>query len=169
MMGACVERSGCAGDTCAVANISVRPASVGDLRILSAVDERVTAGSERLAKLRTLINDERGLCLLAETDTTEVCGYVAVSRRGFFGRDFVELLQVGKPWRRRGIGVQLLEATVHRADTATVFTSTNESNEPMRRLLESHGWSFSGVLDGLDEGDPEVVYYWRRVGCLSPE
>jgi GNAT superfamily N-acetyltransferase len=150
-----------------VANISVRPARVADLPTLSAVDERVTAGSDRLAMLRTLIEYERGSCLLAETDSAQVCGYVAVSRRGFFGRDFVELLQVGKPWRRRGIGLQLLKAAVHRADTPTVFTSTNESNEPMRRLLETHDWSFSGVLDGLDEGDPEVVYYRRRDGGSS--
>jgi hypothetical protein len=32
----------------------------------------------------------------------------------------------------------------------------------MQALLESEGWSLSGKLDGLDEGDPEVVYYLRR-------
>ena len=40
-----------------------------------------------------------------------------------------------------------------------MFTSTNESNTPMRQLLQSEGWSPSGVLTGLDEGDPEHVFF----------
>jgi hypothetical protein len=40
-----------------------------------------------------------------------------------------------------------------------MFTSTNESNTPMRELLRSEGWSPSGVLAGLDEGDPEHVFF----------
>ena len=143
-------------------DVSVRRATVGDLPALSALDELATAGSERLADLASLIGDDRGFCLVAEADPPEVCGYVAVGRRAFFGRDFVELLHVGQPWRRRGIGLQLLEAAVEEAETPTVFTSTNDSNASMRRLLDDHGWIFSGVLDGLDEGDPERVYYRRH-------
>jgi hypothetical protein len=45
------------------------------------------------------------------------------------------------------------------AGTEQVFTSTNASNQPMRSLLQAEGWSFSGELDGLDEGDPELVFY----------
>jgi hypothetical protein len=26
-------------------------------------------------------------------------------------------------------------------------------------LLEKAGWQFSGQLEGIDEGDPELVYY----------
>jgi len=40
-----------------------------------------------------------------------------------------------------------------------VFVSTNESNAPMRELLRSEGWRPSGVLTGLDEGDPEHVFF----------
>ena len=29
----------------------------------------------------------------------------------------------------------------------------------MRSLLEDEAWSFSGQLTGLDEGDPELVFY----------
>ena len=32
----------------------------------------------------------------------------------------------------------------------------------MRALLDSEGWSLSGRLAGLDEGDPELVFYLRR-------
>jgi len=26
-------------------------------------------------------------------------------------------------------------------------------------LLEKAGWLFSGLLEGIDEGDPELVYF----------
>jgi len=32
----------------------------------------------------------------------------------------------------------------------------------MRSLLRAEGWSFSGELGGLDEGDPELVFYYKR-------
>lgn len=48
------------------------------------------------------------------------------------------------------------------ATSTTVFTSTNESNAPMQALPAAEGWELSGKLDGLDDGDPELVYYLRR-------
>ena len=57
------------------------------------------------------------------------------------------------------MGSALLRAAVDVATTTTVFTSTNESNAAMRALLARDGWLVSGTLDGLDLGDPEVVYY----------
>jgi len=32
----------------------------------------------------------------------------------------------------------------------------------MRALLDREGWSLSGELRGLDEGDPEIVYFIDR-------
>lgn len=40
------------------------------------------------------------------------------------------------------------------------LASTNRSNEPMRRLLERQGFVASGVVENLDQGDPERVYFW---------
>jgi hypothetical protein len=54
----------------------------------------------------------------------------------------------------------LLEAAVSRAGTEVIFSSTNESNIAMRALFDHDGWTLSGVLSGIDEGDPEFVY-WR--------
>ena len=61
--------------------------------------------------------------------------------------------------RRQGTGRALLRAALHRASTPRVFTSTNESNGPMRALLVREGWTPAGVLTGLDEGDPEHVFF----------
>jgi GNAT superfamily N-acetyltransferase len=87
---------------------------------------------------------------------------VIVRPQNFFERDFVELLLVTEQRRRLGIGRKLLDAAVGARGTDVIFTSTNESNWPMRALLEEGGWSLSGRLDGLDDGDPELVYFWKH-------
>ncbi len=40
-----------------------------------------------------------------------------------------------------------------------LFTSTNLSNLPMQALLAKLGYTLSGVIHNLDEGDPELVYF----------
>jgi hypothetical protein len=84
----------------------------------------------------------------------------------FFGRDFIELLVVDPAVRRAGIDRVLLRQALAIACTSQVFTSTNTSNQAMRSLLRAEGWSLSGELDGLDEGDPELVFYKARPAKL---
>ncbi|WZB72100.1 hypothetical protein WJ968_11125 [Achromobacter xylosoxidans] len=43
-------------------------------------------------------------------------------------------------------------------DTAKLFTSTNQSNVAARRLMAKAGFVPSGMIENLDEGDPELVY-----------
>jgi GNAT superfamily N-acetyltransferase len=88
-----------------------------------------------------------------------VAGFVALWPGHFYGRDFIELLFVAPVWKRRGLGRALIRAALLKASTSRVFTSTNESNTPMMALLLSEGWVPSGVLKGLDEGDPEHVFF----------
>jgi hypothetical protein len=45
--------------------------------------------------------------------------------------------------------------------TPLLWTSTNESNAPMRALLAAHGYIPSGAVEGLDEGDPELFFRKR--------
>ena len=104
-----------------------------------------------------------GECLV-HIDGGSVGGFAVVRAAYFFGRDFVELVMVDPARRRAGIGRGLLQAALVTAATEQVFTSTNSSNQPMRSLLRAEGWSFSGELDGLDEGDPELVFYKFRPG-----
>jgi len=42
------------------------------------------------------------------------------------------------------------------SSTERIFTSTNKSNAPMTVFLEKIGWRFSGELEGIDDGDPEM-------------
>jgi GNAT superfamily N-acetyltransferase len=91
----------------------------------------------------------------------EIDGFVITNAASFFGRDFVKLLVVSSSHRRSGIGSALLGAATATAITETIFASTNESNAAMRALFERDGWTLSGVLTGIDEGDPEMVF-WRE-------
>jgi hypothetical protein len=45
--------------------------------------------------------------------------------------------------------------------TDKLFTFTNRSNEPMQKLMDDAGYSPSGTVYNLDEGDPELFYFKR--------
>jgi GNAT superfamily N-acetyltransferase len=77
----------------------------------------------------------------------------------FYGRPFIDLVVVREQSRRTGIARALVSSIVREHHGARVFTSTNESNVPMRRLLESMGFTAAGMIHGLDPGDPELVFY----------
>jgi GNAT superfamily N-acetyltransferase len=142
----------------------IRLAVDGDVEHVVAIDPLAAAGDQaRASLLRRSV--EEAECLVHEGQGT-LNGFVIVKPQHFFGRDFVELLQVTRAMRRSGIGRALMEAAQALEGTTQLFTSTNRSNEPMRALLEQSGWYFSGELSGLDEGDPELVFFsWRT---LSP-
>jgi ribosomal protein S18 acetylase RimI-like enzyme len=136
-----------------------RSATTDDERAILAVDGRAAAGDrERQEVLRDAIR--AGDCIVCERDG-QVLGVLVLKPRHFYGRDFIDVLFVSSTMRRQGVGRALIRAALERATTPRVFTSTNKSNSAMQALLVSEGWSLSGELDGLEEGDPELVYYSR--------
>jgi GNAT superfamily N-acetyltransferase len=100
-----------------------------------------------------------GECLVHVDSVGDIDGFVVTNRWSFFDRDFVRLVSVDSSRRRSGIAGALLKAVVAGATSETVFISTNVSNSAMRELRRKDGWIFSGTLSGLDEGDPEVVFW----------
>ena len=137
-------------------HVRLRLAGEADEDALQQLDGLARGGDvERNAFIHEAVTSRR--CLVAEG--SEVVGYVVTAPGRFFDRDFVELLMVRDASRRRGVGRALLRAAVDRSGTSRVFSSTNESNAAMRALFTAEGWTISGRLDGLDRGDPEVVYF----------
>ena len=139
--------------------LSFRRLVPGDLSTLEAVDPQLAAeGRHRRVVARLL---EQRMSWVAERDGAAV-GFVIASRN-FFDYPFVDLLVVAESGRRAGVGSALMRRCEADHDMDRIFTSTNESNAPMRALLAKEGWDPSGRIDNLDPGDPELVFVkWRR-------
>jgi len=135
---------------------TTRRAHQGDLESLLALDRLATIGEERSATVTTRVeNDE---VLLFESEN-RLIGFVVIRANSFFDFDFVEMLIVAGGERRKGVGNHLLDEAVNQSSTDRVFTSTNQSNLPMIGLLRKANWLFSGQLEGMDDGDPELVFF----------
>ncbi len=100
-----------------------------------------------------------GQCLVAKLDG-RLTGYGCMDYR-FFGRGFVWLVHVAPEFRRRGIASRLFEAFEQQCTSARIFTSTNLSNLPMQAFLVAREYALSGMVQHLDEGDPELFYSKR--------
>jgi len=139
---------------------TIRLATVADVEDLDALDHVAAAGdAARSAAIRAHVAG--GFCWVhAVRDHLDA--YAVLLPHHFLGRDFVDLLMVGSSVRRTGVATKLLRALLRMEGTDQVFTSTNRSNTPMRELLKNEGWEFSGELDGLDAGDPEMFFFTRR-------
>lgn len=118
-----------------------------------AVDEFSRTHPDRADEIAAWL--QAGAAIVAERDET-VVGY-AVLTHSFFHRPFIEMLTVAPEARRGGIGGLLIAHLVQQAGTE-VWTSTNRSNLPMRELLLRAGFTECGFIEGLDPGDPELVF-----------
>jgi GNAT superfamily N-acetyltransferase len=131
----------------------LRAAQADDVGAIMAIDPQ---SAHKPQEIRGLVQEQASLVAV---ERGQIVGFLALRPGHFYGRDFIDLLSVAPRWRRQGLGRTLIHAALHNASTPRVFVSTNESNTPMRELLRSEGWTPSGVLTGLDEGDPEHVYF----------
>ncbi|HFL1973121.1 TPA: N-acetyltransferase family protein [Stenotrophomonas maltophilia] len=87
----------------------------------------------------------------------QLAGYLVIHHH-FFGEAFVEMLMVAREQRSQGVGAALLRHAIALQGQGKLFTSTNASNTGMQRLLAASGFIDSGIVHGLDEGDPELIY-----------
>ena len=138
-------------DTARMAEL--RAAQTEDVSAIMAIDPHRPGRPE---EIQALVGEQASLVAV---EHGEVVGFLGVKPGHFYQRDFIDLLFVAARRRRHGVGRALLRAALQNASTPRVFTSTNESNTQMRELLRSEGWNPSGVLTGLDEGDPEHVFF----------
>ncbi len=137
--------------------LTIRPATLADFDGMLALDRNYPHGSPRAEAVREWV--VAGSAHLALEDDRPV-GYAVMSRH-FFDRAFIELLMVGAAFRRRGIASAMLRYLADISPTELLWTSTNESNAPMRALLAAEGFIASGAVEGLDDGDPELFFRKR--------
>jgi len=134
--------------------VRIRAAVCTDLPALIALDSVAADDPRRAVQIGQWLAD--GHMHVAELDGT-LAGY-RVQHRHFFGEAFIEMLMVAAPLRGHGVGSALLLHATSCSAGARLFTSTNQSNANMQGLLAAAGFQQCGIVHGLDEGDPELIY-----------
>ncbi|WP_420916124.1 GNAT family N-acetyltransferase [Paenibacillus thiaminolyticus] len=138
-------------------DLVVEPADMADREAVCRIDQSVIGNDSRRDYFAQAIHN--GTCIVARSGR-EVAGF-AVYENSFFGNCFIALVIVAPRFRRRGAARSMIQYIERRSPTPKLFTSTNESNTAMQQVCESLGFVRSGMIDNLDEGDPEIIYYKR--------
>ena len=137
--------------------MKLRIAAKTDADAIIAFDHVAASDPARIQFIHNQIKS--GACYIAVIDTNVVA--YAVLNYKFYDNGWIEMLYVHPRFRRQGIGSALIRHLINACRTPKLFTSTNQSNVPMQRLLATLGFDRSGFIENLDEGDPELVYFKR--------
>jgi len=153
----------------------LRPAGDGDLAELLVIDHEVRFAPDQPAHATEWLDPDpavyigdwiaRGECVVAEMGGG-IAGF-GVMHYHFFHSGFIDLVMVRPALRRRGIARALVRHLAATCTSPKVWISTNLSNTPMQRLLAAEGFAMSGFIEGLDAGDPELVYNKPKPGALQ--
>ena len=134
--------------------VTIRHSGTRDRKAFGELDSRAASDLARRAKIDAAMAARR--CWVAERNG-RIIGYSVLTDH-FYDRPFIDILFVGEGSRRSGAGTALLEAIERSVAGDRIFTSTNESNEPMRALLLKQGYAQSGRIENLDANDAELVF-----------
>jgi N-acetylglutamate synthase-like GNAT family acetyltransferase len=137
--------------------VTVRTATAADVDRIVAFDHVAQRDQRRIALIRRTI--DCGRCFVFEA-TGVLAGYAALEY-SFYDNGFVAALYVHPEHQHQGIGTRLMQHLESTCETEKLFTSTNLSNLRMHGLLAKLGYQLSGVIENLDPGDPELVYFKR--------
>jgi ribosomal protein S18 acetylase RimI-like enzyme len=122
-----------------------------------ALDALVSGNSSRRNLITQTVKRHQGYVARQEN---QIVGFLLMHEH-FFELPFIELLLVHPSFRRQGIGTALIQHLEAIYTPGKLFTSTNVSNERMQRLCERLGYVRSGIIEHLDEDDPELFYFKR--------
>jgi hypothetical protein len=136
------------------AALDIRRAITPDEIACAITIDKSVLGSNARADYITSVAENGGLSVAALRG--EVQAFCCLDKGYFFWKPFISLLIVSLDARRLGLGAGLL--SYNSSVYPEIWTSTNQSNSAMRKLLDKAGWRYCGELSGLDEGDPERFY-----------
>jgi len=128
-----------------------------DIDEMVALDTLVSGNSSRRNLITQTVKQHQGYLARQEN---RIVGFLLMHQH-FFELPFIELLLVHPSFRRQGIGTALMQHIETLSTPGKLFTSTNVSNERMQRLCERLGYVRSGIIENLDEDDPELFYFKR--------
>jgi GNAT superfamily N-acetyltransferase len=133
--------------------VRIQLATISDLEEIYKCDPLTDGDHHRREVIRNAL--ESGNSYVASNG--KIIGF-AVLEYTFFDCGFVSLLVVHQEFRRGGVGTQLIDHLENICRTEKIFTSTNESNLPMQALLAKLLYLPSGIIYGLDNCDPELLF-----------
>ncbi len=133
----------------------IREALASDAAAIEDLDHIAALSPARREFIRRVIAS--GSCNVKIVDAA-IIAYGVLDYR-FFENGFISLLYVSAAFRRQGVGTELMLHLQAACITSKLFTSTNSSNIPMQRLLHKLGYKSSGMIENLDSGDPEQIFF----------
>ncbi|MFN2513264.1 MAG: N-acetyltransferase family protein [Pyrinomonadaceae bacterium] len=130
-----------------------------DLESICAFDHiaQTDCGERRCFIERSI---DEGNCFVVVGDNCAVA--YGVLEYSFYEQGFMAMRYVAEQHRRNNYGTMLMRHMEAICRTHKVFTATNLSNLAMQSLLAKLGYRLSGVIHGLEENDPELVYLKSR-------
>lgn len=143
--------------------VTIRLATKDDVNAIISFDRVAQIHPERVDYINRVVN--AGECYVGSTDS-QIIAY-GVLNYYFYEQGMIDMIYIHPDFRRKGIGTQFLSFFEQNCETDKLFTSTNESNKPMQKLLEKAGYQKSGIIYNLDENDPEIVYFKRVTSIKS--
>jgi ribosomal protein S18 acetylase RimI-like enzyme len=142
---------------------NIRSSTPSDAESIIAFDHVAQSEPSRVEFInRSIYSDQ---CYVVEYGEMVVA--YGVLEYSFYECGFISMLYVHPEFRRRGFGSELMIYLERLCKTEKLFTSTNQSNMTMQALLESIGYQRSGIVENLDEGDPEIIFF-KNVG-IKPD
>ena len=136
--------------------LTIRSATTDDLAALGRCDKSNNI-SDRHLFLQERLSDNS---IYVAVSSDRVVGYIVLEYT-FYSQGFLSLLVVDDNFQRSGIGSKLIAHLESICRTEKLFTSTNESNTKAQALLKKCGFSVSGKIENLDDGDPEIIFFKR--------
>ncbi|HFJ9441543.1 MULTISPECIES: GNAT family N-acetyltransferase [Bacillus] len=138
---------------------NVTKASINDLDAILHIDIDVIGNDSRRDYIKETINE--GRCVIVKEDNS-ISGFLTYDTN-FFDCTFLSLIIVLPTKRRRGYARSLISYMLSHSPTQKIFSSTNKSNESMQKVFHSSGFIRSGMIENLDEGDPEIIFYTKKL------
>jgi ribosomal protein S18 acetylase RimI-like enzyme len=126
-----------------------------DVENIVAVDREVISNDIRRDYIKKAVEEDR--CIVVKSEN-KIVGFL-IFNTNFFDCSFISLIIVSPTARRKGYATSLMDYFVNISPTKKVFSSTNQSNKDMQKVFIANGFVQSGVVENLDEGDPEIIYF----------